>query len=193
MRSLFAELALYGCAVYATIPLFWFTLHPFTKHWRSRGRDSFKFILPLWFVYIVGAIFAVLPWRTHSLYTTPIAYIPGALFVLAGLVLYVLSSRGFTHVQLSGLAEVEPDRHAQRLVTTGIRSRVRHPIYLGHLCELLGWTICFGTISLIALTAFAIVTGFFMLRMEDAELEQRFGPEYAAYRQRVPAILPRII
>src|SRR3954447_4159954 len=113
--------------------MFWFTLHPFTKHWRTRGRNSFKLILPLWFVYIALAIFAVFPWRAHFLYTTPIAYIPGALLIVTGLLLYVFSSRGFTHVQLSGLAEVEPDRHAQRLVTSGIRSRVRHPIYLGHL------------------------------------------------------------
>ena len=187
-----AIIALYGCAIYATIPAFWFTLHPFTNHWRTRGRDSYKVILPLWFVYILLAILILYPWRTRSLYTTPYAFFPGLLLVLTGLLLYVLASRNFTHVQLSGLAELEPARHAQQLVTTGIRSRVRHPIYLGHLCELLGWTICFGTVALIALTAFAIVTGFFMLRLEDRELEQRFGPDYSAYRRNVPAILPRL-
>ncbi len=191
MRSLLAEVALYGCAIYATIPAFWLTLHPFAAHWRVRGRDSYKVILPLWLVYIFIAIAALFPWRTRSLYTSPYAYIPGALLVLSGLLLYVLSSRDFSHVQLSGLAEVEPDRHTQRLVTTGIRARVRHPIYLGHLCELLGWTIAFGTFSLFALSAFAIATGFFMLRLEDRELEQRFGDEYSAYRRQVPAILPR--
>jgi methanethiol S-methyltransferase len=185
-------LALFGCAVYATIPAFWLTLHPFTGHWRSRGRHSFKVILPLWLVYILIAIAALFPWRTRALYTTPYAYIPGALLIVMGLLLYILSSRGFTHVQLSGLAEVEPERHAQRLVTSGIRSRVRHPIYLGHLCELLGWTVCFGTISLIALTTFAIVTGFFMLRLEDNELEQRFGKPYSDYRRSVPTIVPRL-
>ena len=95
-------------------------------------------------------------------------------------------------MQLSGLAELEPGRHADPLVTTGIRSRVRHPIYLGHFCELLGWTIAFGTISLIALAAFAAVTGAIMLRLEDKELEQRFGVAYSEYRRSVPAILPRI-
>jgi protein-S-isoprenylcysteine O-methyltransferase Ste14 len=29
-----------------------------------------------------------------------------------------------------------------------------------------------------------------MIRMEDAELERRFGDEHAAYRNRVPAVLP---
>ena len=192
VRSLLATLALCVCAVYATIPAFWLTLHPFATHWRTRGRNSFNFILPLWLAYILIVIAALFRWRTWALYTTAYAYIPGALLIFTGLILYVLSSRNFTHVQLSGLAEVEPDRHAQRLVTTGIRSRVRHPIYLGHLCELLGWTICFGTIPLFALTAFALITGYFMLGLEDRELEQRFGPEYTTYRRQVPAILPRL-
>jgi protein-S-isoprenylcysteine O-methyltransferase Ste14 len=29
--------------------------------------------------------------------------------------------------------------------------------------------------------------------MEDAELEQRFGDTYREYRQRVPAIVPKLI
>jgi protein-S-isoprenylcysteine O-methyltransferase Ste14 len=184
--------ALVLCAIYATIPLFWFTLHPFTGHWRTHGRRSFRLILPLWFLYIAAAVAVLWPWRNHSLYATPYAYIPAALLILTGLQIYRAASRNFTHVQLSGLAELEPDRHAQRLVTTGIRSRVRHPIYLGHLCELLGWTIAFATTSLIALTIFAILTGALMLRLEDNELEQRFGSDYSAYRARVPAIVPRI-
>jgi protein-S-isoprenylcysteine O-methyltransferase Ste14 len=37
-----------------------------------------------------------------------------------------------------------------------------------------------------------MVTGAVMIQMEDAELEKRFGEEYAAYRKRVPAVLPRV-
>jgi len=40
------------------------------------------------------------------------------------------------------------------------------------------------------LTGFAIATGAVMIRMEDAELERRFGDEYRRYRERVPAVLP---
>jgi protein-S-isoprenylcysteine O-methyltransferase Ste14 len=78
------------------------------------------------------------------------------------------------------------------LVTSGIRSRIRHPVYLGHLCEMLGWSIGTGLVVLYALTAFALITGAIMIRLEDAELQQRFGEEYRSYRQRVPAVLPRL-
>ena len=41
------------------------------------------------------------------------------------------------------------------------------------------------------LTAFAIVTGALMIRLEDNELENRFGEEYRQYRVKVPALLPK--
>ena len=79
-----------------------------------------------------------------------------------------------------------------RLITTGIRARVRHPVYLGHLCEMLAWSIGTGLLACWALTAFAMVTGAVMIRMEDAELKHRFGEAYLVYRTKVPAIVPRM-
>jgi protein-S-isoprenylcysteine O-methyltransferase Ste14 len=105
-------------------------------------------------------------------------------------VLYKLSGIGFSPAQLGGLPEVLPDRQ-QSLATTGIRARVRHPVYLAHLCEMLAWSIGTGLAICWVLTAFAIVTGAVMMKMEDKELESRFGDEYRQYRSRVPALLPR--
>jgi protein-S-isoprenylcysteine O-methyltransferase Ste14 len=36
------------------------------------------------------------------------------------------------------------------------------------------------------------MTGALMIRAEDAELERRFGPAFREYRNRVPAVFPRI-
>jgi protein-S-isoprenylcysteine O-methyltransferase Ste14 len=36
------------------------------------------------------------------------------------------------------------------------------------------------------------VTGAIMIRLEDKELDQRFGEAYREYRRKVPAALPRI-
>jgi protein-S-isoprenylcysteine O-methyltransferase Ste14 len=36
-----------------------------------------------------------------------------------------------------------------------------------------------------------VITGGIMIRLEDKELEQRFGAEYQEYRRRVPAVVPR--
>lgn len=77
-------------------------------------------------------------------------------------------------------------------MVTGIRSRIRHPMYLGHFCGLLAWSIGTGLAVCYALTLFAVVTGILMIRTEDSELEARFGESYRTYRQTVPAFLPKI-
>jgi protein-S-isoprenylcysteine O-methyltransferase Ste14 len=57
---------------------------------------------------------------------------------------------------------------------------------------MLAWSVGTGLAVCWGLTAFAVVTGAVMIRMEDAELEKRFGKEYAAYRSQVPAVLPTL-
>ena len=113
------------------------------------------------------------------------------LFILAGLSIYSSAFQGFDRAKVSGLAELEPDLHDQKLVVTGIRTQVRHPIYLGHLCEVFGWSVGTGSLATIALLVFAAITGAIMIRKEDAELEARFGDVYRQYRDRVPALLPK--
>jgi protein-S-isoprenylcysteine O-methyltransferase Ste14 len=77
-------------------------------------------------------------------------------------------------------------------VTDGIRSQIRHPVYLAHLFEMLAWSVGTGLAVCWGLGAFAVITGAVMIRMEDAELEKRFGQVYREYRKSVPAILPRL-
>ena len=177
--------------VYSTIPLFWLMVHPRAHRWRARRRSPFRVLVPAWIVMWIGIGTLTRPWRNAAFYSTPWSWIPAALFVAAGLLIYSRSAAHFSWTQLGGLPEVHAGNHDQRLVTTGIRSRVRHPVYLAHLCELLAWSIGTGLAVCWLLTAFAIVTGAVMIRMEDAELEKRFGSEFLAYRHSVHAVLPR--
>jgi protein-S-isoprenylcysteine O-methyltransferase Ste14 len=132
------------------------------------------------------------PWRAVLIYENGWTWIPAALLFCAGLILYKLSHSHFSIEQLIGLPEIVRGHSQQHLVTTGIRARVRHPIYLGHLCEMLAWSVGTGLAVGWGLTAWALLTGVVLLKFEDKELEKRFGGEYVAYRNRVPAILPRL-
>ena len=107
--------------------------------------------------------------------------------------LSVLSRRSALQLgTLGGLPEVRAGHRDDRLIITGIRSRVRHPVYLGHLCEMLAWSVGTGLAVCWLLTVTAVATGLVMIRLEDAELENRFGADYVAYRQRVHALLPKL-
>jgi protein-S-isoprenylcysteine O-methyltransferase Ste14 len=137
---------------------------------------------------VVAAITA--RWRGLLLYEKEWTWIPAVVLFSVGLLLYKFSHNNFTLMQLGGLPEILPNRSQQRLVTTGIRAHVRHPVYLAHLCEMLAWSLGTGLAACWTLTAFAVVTGSLMITLEDAELEKRFGEEYRRYRSAIPAILP---
>jgi protein-S-isoprenylcysteine O-methyltransferase Ste14 len=192
LRAILDLFALLACSVYGTIPLFWFVVHPFVARWRASGRRAYAFIVPVWGGFIVIAFLLMWPFRSAHFYTNWFAWAPAAIFFLLGFSIYRAAFQSFNRTQVSGLAELEPHRHRQQLITTGIRARVRHPIYLGHLCEIAGWCVGTGLVALYVLAVFAVVTGAVMIRMEDRELEARFGEAYRKYRQRVPGVLPRV-
>ncbi len=181
-----------ACVIYSTIPAFWLLIHPRTEFWRSRRRSPYAILLPIWIGMWLAVSAITAPWRGVSLYENKWTWLPAGALFCAGLVLYRLSNAEFSLAQLGGLPEILRDHNQQHLVTAGIRARVRHPVYLGHLCEMLAWSVGTGLAVCWTLTAFAIVTGTVMIRMEDKELEKRFGEDYRQYRSRVPAVLPGI-
>jgi protein-S-isoprenylcysteine O-methyltransferase Ste14 len=180
-----------GCVVYSTIPSFWLLIHPGVEYWRSRPRSPYRILLPAWIAMWLLLAAVTAHWRDLTLYHRAWCWIPAAALSCAAIVLYRLSGSGFSQAQLAGLPEILPNHQQQYLVTTGIRARVRHPVYLAHLCEMLAWSIGTGLAVCWVLTAFAIVTGTAMIKMEDKELENRFGEDYRQYRMRVAAVLPR--
>jgi protein-S-isoprenylcysteine O-methyltransferase Ste14 len=181
-----------ACVVYATIPAFWFMIHPFAERWRSHTRSPYRVLVPLWIVLWMAVALLTRPWHRITVYQTPWAWGPALPLFLAGILLYAKSGQNFTAQQLGGLPEVQGASHDQRLVTEGIRARVRHPVYLAHLCEMLAWSVGTGLIVCWGLVGFAIMSGAVMIRMEDAELEARFGDAFREYRSAVPSLLPRV-
>ncbi len=181
-----------ACVVYSTIPSFWLMVHPRAHRWRERQRSPFRVLVPAWITMWFGMGLLTGPWRNVALYSTWWAWLPAALLFVAGIYLYSRSGAHFSWAQLGGLPEVRADHPHDRLVTTGIRAHVRHPVYLGHLCEMLAWSLGTGLVVCWLLTAFAVFTGAVMIRMEDAELEGRFGDEFRRYRSTVSALLPRL-
>jgi protein-S-isoprenylcysteine O-methyltransferase Ste14 len=195
IRPMTAALYLLGwisCVVYSTIPSFWFLIHPFADYWRSHQRSPYIVLLPAWIAMWIIVAAITFRWRNIVLYTTHWQWIATVILFALGFWIYSRSGKQFSARQLGGLPEVINHHREQRLVISGIRARVRHPVYLAHLCEMVGWSLGTGLIVCYGLTAFAVITGAVMIRMEDEELEQRFGMRYLRYRDEVPAVLPRI-
>jgi protein-S-isoprenylcysteine O-methyltransferase Ste14 len=182
-----------ACVQYSTIPAFWLMIHPFAERWRTRRRSPYWLLLPAWIALWIVVALLTRAWRSSpSIYSTAWTWLPALLLFATGFMIYAKSGESFTAAQLAGLPEIHRGNGDQRLVTDGIRSRVRHPVYLAHLCEMLAWSVGTGLAVCWGLTAFAALTGAIMIRIEDAELEKRFGDSYRAYRASVPALVPRM-
>src|SRR5689334_19781335 len=173
--------------LYSSIPLFWFAIHPFAGSWRKMNRSPYRLLLPIWMAIIFLLSWASWPWHAARLYSSPWAWIPAAILVAAGLRTYSGIRSEFGTHKLTGEAELRPAEHVQELVTGGMHARMRHPIYIAHLINLAGWAIGSGLAAAYVLLALSLCLTFpMMIRIEERELEQRFGEKYRLYKQAVP-------
>jgi protein-S-isoprenylcysteine O-methyltransferase Ste14 len=175
--------------VYSSIPLFWFAIHPFAARWRRMRRSPYRVLLPVWLVIIIALGGAAWPWRSQQIYSAPWMWIPALALFVFGLRTYRRIFSEFGGHRLSGETELRPQEHEQELVTTGLHSRMRHPIYVAHLVNLAGWTLGSGLMVNFVLLALSVLITFpLMMLMEERELEQRFGESFRAYKARVPLV-----
>jgi len=190
MLVLLALLGWLACIVYSTIPAFWIMIHGQAEFWRQLRVSPYVVLIPLWMAMWAVMLAITWPFKNLYFYSSPWAWLPTFGLFALGAWVYRQASVGFSLTQLGGVPELQPGQHEQRLVTAGIRQRVRHPVYLGHLLEMLAWSIGTGLVACFALTAFAMLIGAVMIRAEDSELERRFGATFREYRAIVPAVIP---
>jgi protein-S-isoprenylcysteine O-methyltransferase Ste14 len=180
--------------LYSSIPLFWFAIHPFTDRWRRMLRSPYRLLLPIWAGILALLVGSTWPWKDRQIYSVPLIY----WFWIPALPLFALSLYTYSRIfsefgahRLSGEAELRPAEHEQVLVTAGLHSRLRHPIYVAHLCHMAAWTLAGGLlVSFILLGISLFLTFPWMIWLEERELEKRFGQSFRDYKRTVP-LLPR--
>jgi protein-S-isoprenylcysteine O-methyltransferase Ste14 len=135
----------------------------------------------LWAQSVPGAILnaRLFPWA-------PWAVSLGALMTAIGL-LFTVWARVHIGRNWSGIVTI---KRGHELVDTGPYALVRHPIYTGLLVAFSGSALARGEWRGILAVLVAWVALWRKLRLEERWLTERFGETYAAYRQRVPALLP---
>src|SRR5947209_10867013 len=175
--------------VYSSIPLFWFTIHPLAARWRQMRRSPYRILLPLWTALIAALLAITWPWRRVQLYSNPWAWLAATLFFSVGVRTYIRIRSEFGVTNFIGEAELRPQENKPALVTTGLHSRMRHPIYVAHLCTFAGWALGSGSlIDFVLLAISALITFPLMIRMEEKELVKRFGETYRKYQRNVPLV-----
>jgi protein-S-isoprenylcysteine O-methyltransferase Ste14 len=182
-------------ALLCTLPpmlFFWPVVHGFIGFWRRIGPAA-TYALTLGGVALGG--FALYRLRSGLLAVDlgtswlGIAIGSGCL-VLAGW-LRIRLQRDVTLRLLSGLPELDPRRHPQALVRTGIYGRIRHPRYVQFCVALLGYALIANYLAIYAIWLLWIPGLLVIARFEERELRLRFGREYDDYAEAVPRFVPR--
>jgi len=82
----------------------------------------------------------------------------------------------------------------QKLITTGPYALVRNPMLIGWFGILFGIGFFINSISLtfIFTPAFLVLNIIYLKKIEEKELEKRFGEEYLRYKKEIPMFIPKI-
>ena len=107
-----------------------------------------------------------------------------AVSAMVGLVLGVAGIVAFIRAKTT-IHPTKPSE-ATSLVTTGIYTRTRNPMYLGLLMGLIAWGIYLGhPVSLLVLPGFVLYMNRFQIIPEERALAAAFGADFEAYRAHV--------
>jgi protein-S-isoprenylcysteine O-methyltransferase Ste14 len=81
---------------------------------------------------------------------------------------------------------------SQELVTSGIYSLIRHPLYFSGLCILSGTNLYFCSKWAWTGLILALITILIRIFIEEKKLKERFGDVYTSYMQKTKVLIPWI-
>ena len=133
-------------------------------------------------------------WKIQNLsFQIGIILVPAILLLFLGGTLRITSRKallkaGFTMLGSGKLQIVEN----QRLLTDGVYSHIRHPLYLGEITRNLGFALLFSSLYGLAVMIIASLFLIMRLHVEEKMLKAEFGKEYEEYIKKTKKLIPYI-
>jgi protein-S-isoprenylcysteine O-methyltransferase Ste14 len=139
--------------------------------------QTFEVVFGIPFVAAI-ALQLTLPLSLPRGFLTPVIILGGAALIIVGVALVVLARREFAQRG----QPTDPGHPTSKVVTTGVFSVSRNPLYLGGICVLVGialaanlpWVLVFLLPALVA-------CHYILIAPEERYLATKFGEEYRTY------------
>jgi protein-S-isoprenylcysteine O-methyltransferase Ste14 len=169
----------------------WCVIHPFARVWRRIGFHGTYTVLLVpafglgWLLWQMRVKLVGTDWGAQ-----PLLWVLAVVAGVAGALIARARRRHLTHLILVGGPELSSSDKGS-LLTEGIYARVRNPRYLEFLCFVLAYSCVANFSGTWALLLLMIPALQVIVLLEESELSDRFGTEYADYRRRVPRWIPR--
>jgi protein-S-isoprenylcysteine O-methyltransferase Ste14 len=170
------------------IPLYWFVLHPLGTFWRTRLKAAYATALLCSWMPVTIALIVFRRELFRRDWPPVAAIILGAALILFEGWIFWRVRRDLGGSRLVGHAELKGER---KLELRGIYARVRHPRYTGSLLAIVGACLLAGTRAMWIVAGVWAALMLMSIFMEEREMRERFGAEYAEYCRRVPRFWPR--
>jgi protein-S-isoprenylcysteine O-methyltransferase Ste14 len=182
--------------VYPGVLVFWLIIHNNIDRFRGRGTRAYRAAVIVWtatagpLLFFRRSLFSI-RWPLPSPFAGLFIAIGGCAFVLA-LVCLRQALKQIPVRTMVGIPEINPHQNKHAVLNSGVYSKTRNPIYLGH------WLLVFAAAALTQFAAnwilFVIDCAFLplLIRAEERELLARYGSEFADYMHRVPRFFPRL-
>jgi protein-S-isoprenylcysteine O-methyltransferase Ste14 len=118
----------------------------------------------------------------------PIPLLHLIIFLPIIIIVLWISLKGVSEVTL----KVAETHRAEKVITTGIYSIIRHPQNLGALLAHIAISILLSAWYSLLLTPFLMIYIYLISWKEEKELVKEFGSDYEEYQKRVPMFIPRV-
>ncbi len=185
----------FALLVVASFPpslLLWLAIHPFAAFWRRVGAVWTYIILGLPVLgYMVGVWIYRKTLLVLDLGTNAITMVlAGICFVTAFLLKRRVGAQ-LRFAALSGIPELAKEKYPGTLLTEGIYGRVRNPRYIEALLWVMAYALFANYLGPYIIVVLGLLLIYFVVRLEERELRQRFGTAYEEYCRQVPRFVPR--
>ena len=122
---------------------------------------------------ICGLLFS---WKTFPIF--PLSHMSGGILILLAFGFHLLAHK--EHKQAH-----EESQKIDNIVTAGVFSKIRHPLYLSVIAMNIGIALAFGVMITFILALLTIIHWVLTALKEEEALMKQFPVEYARYKQRV--------
>lgn len=144
------------------------------------------------FVLLLGWIVPISIARTlDSIFNLTAFYISPVFSFVIFIPSVLLIFFGTCELLVTGKSKLHPELYSKKIVTRGVYSKIRHPIYLGFAGTFLAIATFFGSWFMSIFFFAFIPVMHFQADREEKELTKKFGKAYVNYTERVPRWIPR--
>ncbi len=136
------------------------------------------------------AILVLLSWLPLKLNISEILHVPKIYLIIAAIILIGIGIL----ILAKASPEIKKALKANRLITTGLYSRIRNPMYTSHIIFIMpGVSLLINNALVFLSIIFTYFIFMILIPKEEKDLEDNFGSEYLQYKTRTGRLLPKLL